>query len=152
VAKKGMSTFVKTLLWEHHADFVGFQETIKSKYPMSFFLEKLILNRFLSGGGFHPGVDLEEFYLDLKKERFDILSSDVGTYSITAKVFDKKMRKNICLVSVYGPAQDEGKEAFLTELAHICFKNKEPMLIGGDFNILRFSEDKNKAFCPQQVH
>ena len=87
-----------------------------------------------------------------KKERFDILSSDVGTYSITAKVFDKKMRKNIYLVSVYGPAQDEGKEAFLTELAHICFKNKEPMLIGGDFNILRFSEDKNKAFCPQQVH
>ena len=67
VAKKGMSTFVKTLLWEHHADFVGFQETIKSKYPMSFFLEKLILNRFLSGGGFHPEVDLDEFCLDLKK-------------------------------------------------------------------------------------
>ena len=37
VAKKGMSTFVKTLLWEHQTDFVGFQETIKSKYPMSFF-------------------------------------------------------------------------------------------------------------------
>ena len=25
------------------------------------------------------------------------------------------------------------------------------MLIGGDFNILRFSEDKNKAFCPNKL-
>ena len=66
------------------------------------------------------------------------------------KFLTKKLKKNICLVSVYGPAQEEGKEAFLTELANICFKNKEPMLIGGDFNILRFSEDKNKAFCPNK--
>jgi len=37
VAKKGMQTFVKDLLWEYQADFVGFQETIKKRYPLSFF-------------------------------------------------------------------------------------------------------------------
>jgi len=46
------------------------------------------------------------------------------------KVFDKKLRKNLCLVNVYGPAQDEGKEVFLTELAQICYENKDPMLVG----------------------
>ena len=49
------------------------------------------------------------------------------------KVFDKKMRKNLCLVNVYGPAQDEGKEVFFTQLTQICSENKDPMLLGGDF-------------------
>jgi len=59
VAKKGMQTFVKDLLWEYQADFVVFQETIKKRYPLSF-LEKLILNKNMSGTGFHLEVDLEE--------------------------------------------------------------------------------------------
>ncbi|CAN6252305.1 unnamed protein product [Urochloa humidicola] len=50
------------------------------------------------------------------------------------------------LVIVYGPAQDDNKEQFLTELSSICASRKYPMLIGGDFNILRFSGEKNKTF------
>ncbi|WVZ53716.1 hypothetical protein U9M48_004621, partial [Paspalum notatum var. saurae] len=45
------------------------------------------------------------------------------------------------LVSVYGPAQPESKEAFLNELAHLC--SKLPMIIGGDFNIIRKPSEKN---------
>ena len=41
------------------------------------------------------------------------------------------------------------KNEFLVELAHFCSKNNQPYLIGGDFNIIRFSSDKNK---PSVVH
>jgi hypothetical protein len=32
----------------------------------------------------------------------------------------------------------------------MCSNIKEPLLIGGDFNILRFSSEKNKSFLPNR--
>ncbi|WVZ60059.1 hypothetical protein U9M48_010126 [Paspalum notatum var. saurae] len=46
-------------------------------------------------------------------------------------------------MAVYGPAQDEVKSAFLAELVRACQHNSLPTLIGGDFNILRSSKEKN---------
>ena len=37
VSKKGMSTFIKELLYDYHVDFVGLQETIKKNYSDKFF-------------------------------------------------------------------------------------------------------------------
>jgi hypothetical protein len=44
---------------------------------------------------------------------------------------------------VYGVAQDEHKAAFLRELVNLAKDNPHPILIEGDFNILRFGQDKN---------
>ena len=46
-------------------------------------------------------------------------------------------------MAVYGPTQDDFKSAFLAELVRACQQNPLPTLIGGDFNILRSSKDKN---------
>ena len=82
----------------------------------------------------------------IRTERFDLENFESGEYTIVANIHDKVLNKNLSLVNVYGPAQDEYKDKFLSELASMCLKYKYPMLIGGDFNILRFSEDKNKNF------
>ena len=47
-------------------------------------------------------------------------------------------------MAVYGPAQDEFKSVFLSELVRTCQQNPLPTLIGGDFNIMRHSKEKNK--------
>jgi exonuclease III len=47
------------------------------------------------------------------------------------------------LVPVYGAAQDEKKPEFLSELVRNCDNENLPLLIGGDFNIMRRKEDKN---------
>jgi endonuclease/exonuclease/phosphatase family metal-dependent hydrolase len=47
------------------------------------------------------------------------------------------------LVAVYGAAQDEQKSEFLDELVRICEDEPLPMLVGGDFNIIRRKEEKN---------
>jgi hypothetical protein len=41
------------------------------------------------------------------------------------------------MVAVYGAAQDEHKPAFLSELVRICEDEPLPMIVGGDFNIIR---------------
>jgi hypothetical protein len=46
------------------------------------------------------------------------------------------------LVAVYGAAQPEFKEAFLTELVQACNKENKPILLGGDFNIIRNPSEK----------
>jgi hypothetical protein len=54
------------------------------------------------------------------------------------------------LYAVYGSAQDGEKVQLLAEMAHICSSETHPMIIDGDFNIMRFPEDKNKSnFCPR---
>jgi exonuclease III len=47
------------------------------------------------------------------------------------------------MVAVYGAAQDEHKPAFLSELVRICEDEPLPMIVGGDFNIIRRREEKN---------
>jgi hypothetical protein len=54
------------------------------------------------------------------------------------------------LVPVYGAAQDNHKHEFLSELVRMCDVEPLPMLLAGDFNILRRPEDKsNKNFNPR---
>jgi hypothetical protein len=54
------------------------------------------------------------------------------------------------LIPVYGAAQDAYKSAFLSELVRTCEDENLPMLLAGDFNILRRREDKsNDNFNPR---
>ena len=47
------------------------------------------------------------------------------------------------LLSVYGAAQDEYKEQFLSELVRACSNcGNLPFLVGGDFNIIRNPSEK----------
>jgi endonuclease/exonuclease/phosphatase family metal-dependent hydrolase len=54
------------------------------------------------------------------------------------------------LVPVYGAAQDKNKYEFLAELVRTCESETIPVLLAGDFNILRKPEDKsNDNFNPR---
>jgi hypothetical protein len=46
-------------------------------------------------------------------------------------------------MAVYGAAQDVQKPPFLAELVRMCEKQTLPMLVGGDFNIIRSPQEKN---------
>ena len=48
-----------------------------------------------------------------------------------------------CLVAVYGAAHPKFKEQFLMELVQACRKVSLPLLVGGDFNIIRNPSEKN---------
>ena len=56
------------------------------------------------------------------------------------------------LVAVYGPAQEAHKTAFLRELVNLTRDNPHPILIGGDFNMLRYRHEKSRGrfdnHCP----
>jgi endonuclease/exonuclease/phosphatase family metal-dependent hydrolase len=45
---------------------------------------------------------------------------------------------------IYGAAHEEDKLEFLTELSSFCSRNREPIMTGGDFNIIRYNNERNK--------
>lgn len=69
-------------------------------------------------------------------DRFEVTKFEIKEFSVIAQVIDKK---HLILVTVYGPAQEEQKEQFLTELSPLCSERNKAIIIGRDFNILRFS-------------
>ena len=67
-----------------------------------------------------------------------------GSFFIKFHLRNKSVDFKWILMAVYGPAQDDFKPAFLAELVRTCQQNPVPTLIGGDFNIMRHSKEKNK--------
>ena len=82
-----------------------------------------------SSGGILCGV---------KSSRFNVISSSIGRIFVLANVYDKKFLKELCLVVVYGAAQDDEKEEFLAKLNEICVNMVLPTIIGGRFQHLTF--------------
>jgi hypothetical protein len=75
---------------------------------------------------------------------FDVREKDLGEFMIRILVIHKESGFIWNFINVYGAAQNDQKHKFLSELSAFCSKCSHPMLIGGDFNILRNESDKNK--------
>ena len=53
------------------------------------------------------------------------------------------------LVVIYGDAQPDRKALFLAELSRVFQNSINPILIGGDFNIIRKASEKYKSGSPR---
>ena len=144
IQKKGVSSFLKDLIHEHNFHFIGLQETMLENVddkilrkidPNGVYLWKWIPARGKSGG-ILSGVNTD---------LMEVGSFFEGKYILQLNLWDKQMKTNWNFMNIYGAAQEEHKREFLIELAGFCSKHKVPFLAGGDFNIIRFSSEKNKV-------
>ncbi|XP_073357704.1 uncharacterized protein [Aegilops tauschii subsp. strangulata] len=69
----------------------------------------------------------------------------MGDFAVKFRVRSKVDAFNWALVAVYGAAQPELKPKFLADLVRICGSEQLPILVGGDFNIIRRREEKNNV-------
>jgi hypothetical protein len=74
----------------------------------------------------------------LNSDTMDVLASSDGEYHIKLTIRNKADNFIWSLVAVYGVAQDAFKANFLRELVNLAKDNPYPIIIGGDFNLLRF--------------
>jgi hypothetical protein len=66
-------------------------------------------------------------------------------FSVSVMLLDKKSSFSWKLVMVYGSPYEEGKQAFIDELHSVMAGWQGPTLIGGDFNLIRFTSDKSNG-------
>jgi hypothetical protein len=133
--------FISDLTKENNLNFIAICETGRSKF-MHRFLKNICAGRdYLwhskaprgRSGGILLGVDLQIY---------DIGAIEEGYYYIKFHLCNKSDNFKWALVVVYGLAQDEHKESFLAELVNMCSHKNLPLIMGGDYNILRHPSEK----------
>jgi hypothetical protein len=134
--------FIQESIREYKLDCVALVETGRSNFSMPF-LRNLAAGRDFAwfclpphgrSGGILVGVNLESF---------SVKNVDSGDFCIKFHLRSKDgFEWNF--VVIYGAAQEANKKPFLAELVRICENSALPMLVGGDFNIIRRPHEKNK--------
>ena len=144
IKKSGVSAFLRDLISKYDFHFIGLQETMQSNIddrtlrlidPAGLYLWKWIPSKGKSGG----------ILSGINTNIYDVGSFHEGKYILQLNIFDRERKLKWNFLSVYGAPQEENKIEFLIELASFCSKNKDPYLVGGDFNILRFTSEKIKV-------
>ena len=129
---------------DHSLDFVAILEIGRRDFSDS------LLNR-LSGGldfSWHsrpPRGRLGGMLVGIRSESMDVLAITGGDFYMKFHIRNKVDNFIWSLVAVYGAAQESHKVAFLREVVNLARDNPHPILIGGDFNMLRFPHEKSRG-------
>jgi hypothetical protein len=87
----------------------------------------------------------EGILLGVRTDTMEGIARSGGDYHIKLHIRNRADNFTWSLVAIYGAAQEEYKADFLRELVNLAKDNPYPILIGGDFNLLRFRHEKSKG-------
>ena len=69
---------------------------------------------------------------------FDIIAWQNRIFSVACTLLYKPKNIKLTVVSVYGSPYEEGKEEFISELHSILLETTSPLLVGGNFKLVRY--------------
>jgi len=136
----GRRKLLLELLNKHSFDGICLQETIKSSF------KKRELDRFAGqkdmlwswvpcsghSGGLLMGVD---------KDLAEVSEETMGIFFQSCTLTMKSDRFVWKLFNIYGPAHDDRKLDFIDEIQSAVESSEIPVLLGGDFNLIRRIEE-----------
>jgi exonuclease III len=133
--------FVKEAIQKYKLDFIALLETERSNFSIP------CLNQLAAGYNFSwiclpPHGRSGGILVGINSDTLQVLKVSTGDFCVKLHIKCKRDGFEWILVPVYGAAQDEHKAEFLAELVRTCESETLPMLVGGDFNIIRKREEK----------
>jgi exonuclease III len=139
---RAKTRFLFDLTKEQQLDFIALLETKKSDYTTPE-LSHLCANKTFSWSWAPPNGRSGGILVGINSEKFTIKSSVHGNFHVKFKLQNKNDNFEWILIAVYGAAQEEEKDRFLRELVQTCKVENLPLIVGGDFNIIRKAQEKN---------
>jgi len=134
--------FVKEAIREHRLDFIALLETGRSNFAVPF-LKQLAAGLDFSWFCLPPHGRSGGILVGINTATLHVSKVYMGDFCVKLHLKCKRDGFEWVLVPVYGAAQEEHKAEFLSELVRMCESEPLPMLIGGDFNIIRKKEENN---------
>lgn len=133
---------VKNLLKQQLPNIIGLSETKKSDFTVQSLESFTTYDNFAwnwlpaigTAGGILVGVNTD---------LFEVISWDIKTYYVLVSVKNKLDHFCWNFVAVYGSSYKEHKQQFIDELHNLFSHTALPTIVGGDFNLVRFTSDKN---------
>ncbi|KAE8777713.1 ABC transporter G family member 37 [Hordeum vulgare] len=132
---------------DEHIDIVAVQETLRMYFSLQE-LEHLSSHMFAwhwlpsSGTIVHSSAIL----LGVKDATFDIGSMNRGEFYVSMEIFERAITFKWEIVVVYGPTDHSRSTTFLEELHHKISCATLPVVVGGDFNLIRCVQDKSNGW------
>ena len=83
--------------------------------------------------------------LGIRDITLEVGSLDQGKFFLAASILHPSSRFIFDFIGVYGPADHARSPAFLQELEHEVAACRYPVVISGDFDLIRGPRDKNKS-------
>jgi exonuclease III len=140
--REGRRTQLRDYMRSNRLDILGLQETIRQDFTAA------ELRGLECGGQFawnwlpangHSGGLL----LGFRDETFEVGEWRKGVFFISAKILQRNINMIWCFMLVYGPADHGRTEEFLGELERAVAECQVPLVIAGDFNLIRSAGDKS---------
>jgi exonuclease III len=146
----GRSRIFLELVKDFRVDIVCLQETIKREFSDAEL-------RRISGGcdfkwhmvpvrGHSRGL-----LVGVRMDSFDIVEVDKGIYFCSSVVVQKSTGHCFEIINVYGPTQHEFSEEFIGELTVKLMSCPYPVVLGGDFNLIREVCEKSNEIYSQRL-
>ena len=127
---------------EQNLDFIALLETWRDNFT-SQFLGTLSGGIYFDWHVLPPRGRSGGILLGVRCETLEVLNVVRGDFAVMFRVRSKVDGFRWALIDVYGAAQSELKPYFLADLVRICSDGTLPILVGGDFNIIRRRDEKN---------
>ena len=140
--KAGRIKCVSDFIVDNNLSFVGLQETKKEMFSDALLraINPSFVWHWLPANGTAGGI-----LIGIKESLLEFVGCQNFKFCSTAvvrNVVDKKVWR---LGVVYGSPYEEGKQEFIDELNTISDNWDGPMIIGGDFNLVRNQKEKSNG-------
>jgi hypothetical protein len=83
--------------------------------------------------------------MGVKEGQLEVEDSEIGDHYVNMVLRDRVSNFRWELITVYGPAQHDESQDFISELSRKCMYAVLPVVLGGDFNLIRSAKDKNNS-------
>jgi exonuclease III len=141
---------VREYILHENIDFIGLQETIKQDFSESILRDlagSCNVSWFWSPSYGHSGGIL----VNVQGDILEVENHTARTYSIQTTIRNRLTNFKWDVVMVYGPTHHDFSLDFLAELSDICSHSGLPLVLGGDFNLIRSEDEKNSENYNQQL-
>lgn len=141
---------IREYIMEESLDIVGLQETIKQDFSQKD-LQEIVNNvcfrwSWLPATGHSGGI-----LVGVKEDILEVEQEDKGVFYVSLVIRNRLTNVRWELITVYGPANHSLSADFISELSRKCLTTDLPLIIGGDFNMIREVEDKSNGTADRKL-
>lgn len=134
--------FLHDLSLEKNLDFIALLETYRRDFSDEL-LNSFCGNREFTWKWNPPNGRSGGILVGFNSQNFILQNQFHGEFFVKLHLKNKCDGYRWALVAVYGAAQHEHKDRFLAEFVNTCSTESLPLMVGGDFNIIRNPSEKN---------
>lgn len=150
VGKSHRRKLVANHVLQEDLDVVAIQETIKLDFEDGE-LKEMAGNKAMAWHWIPANGHLGGLAVGVNTDMCEIEDTKYLQYSLWVLIRNRLSNFRYWVVDIYGPAQHEYSEDFILELTNTCSLENLPMVLGGDFNLIRNNSERNKGQGDQKL-